>query len=243
MLFIHGAAGNHRIWQLQLNHFGKMYRAIAIDLMGHGESEISIPPTQISMEEYTDFVNEFLAALGIEKVALIGHSMGGAICIQFCLDFPEKVGCLGLINTGAKLGVNPYLLSALRKNFRETLEVGFIDISGQRHREAVPLIVEEIRKEMLKTDPAIGFADFWACNRFDSRKRLSEIKKPTLVVGGTEDLLTPPWFQHYLHEKIENSTLKMIEGVGHFSMVEKPDEFNENLTEFLRMHLQRPQGT
>lgn len=91
-------------------------------------------------------------------------------------------------------------------------------------------------KEMLKTDPAVGLADFEACNKFDSREKLSRICKPTLIVGGSEDVLTPPWYHHYLHEKIENSTLRIIEGVGHYSMVEKPEEFNVILSEFLEKY-------
>ena len=90
---------------------------------------------------------------------------------------------------------------------------------------------------MLTTDPAIGLADFEACNKFDSRKQLSQISKPTLIVGGSEDLLTPPWFQQYLHDRIENSILEIIEGAGHFSMAEKPKEFNATLIDFLERHL------
>jgi pimeloyl-ACP methyl ester carboxylesterase len=178
-------------------------------------------------------VDEFLKALGLEEVTLIGHSMGGAICIQFCLDFPEKVKCLGLVNTGAKLGVNPQLLSILRTDFRKAVEVGFESILGRKIGERISWIVEE----MLKIDPAIGLADFEACNKFDSREKIPRIEKPTLIIGGSEDVLTPPWFHQYLHDKIRNSTLEMIEGVGHLTMVENSERFNTILSEFLRKYI------
>lgn len=237
MLFIHGSSGNHSVWKHQLDYFGEKHHAIAIDLMGHGKSEISISPSQISIKLYSDFVNSFLEALNIEKVTLIGQSMGGAVCIQFCLDSPQKVECLGLINTGAKLGVNPQLLSMLREDFK-ALRMGLETILGEEHAETDQTRrTQEVMKEMSKTDPAVGLADFEACNKFDSRERLSRIRKPTLIVGGSEDVLTPPWYQHYLHEKLENSTLRIMEGVGHYSMFENPEGFNAILSEFLERHL------
>jgi pimeloyl-ACP methyl ester carboxylesterase len=204
--------------------------------MGHGKSEISIPPSQISIKRYTDFANGFLEALNIGKVTLIGQSLGGAVCIQFCLDFPEKVACLVLINTGAKLGVNPQLLSMLRKDFSKALRTGLENILGQKGATQITR-ANAVTKDMLETDPAVGLADFEACNKFDSREKLSQIRKPTLIIGGRKDLMTPPWFHHYLHEKIENSTLRIIESAGHLSMIEKPEEFNAILSEFLERHL------
>jgi len=176
-----------------------------------------------------------LEVLNIQKATLIGHSLGGAIGIKFCLNLPDKVECLGLVNTGAKLGVNPELLSMLRKDFRKASAAGLETILGKS--EEADEIRHLITEEMLKTKPAIGLADFEACNRFDSREKLSQIRKPTLIIGGTEDLLTPPWFQHYLHQKIVNSKLRMIEGAGHFSMIEKPEKLNVILSEFLEKHI------
>ncbi|MDI6847096.1 MAG: alpha/beta hydrolase [Candidatus Bathyarchaeia archaeon] len=215
ILLIHGAACNSSLWKFQLNHFGQKWNVIAIDLMGHGKSSISISPSKISIKQYADFVNKFLETLNLKSVTLIGHSMGGAISIQFCLEHPEKVLSLGLINTGAKLGVNPQLLTMLRRDFRKTLTVGLESVLGKSGRDDTE-IRQAIINEMLKNDPAVGLADFEACDVFDSRESISQIRKPTLIIGGSEDLLTPPWFQQYLHEKIENSILKIIEGAGHF---------------------------
>jgi len=237
ILFIHGSAGNHSMWRHQLDYFGERYHVIAIDLMGHGKSEIAIPSSHISIKLYVEFINSFLGALDIEKTTLVGQSLGGAVCINFCLLFPEKVQCLGLINTGAKLGVNPKLLSMMRKNFREVLRMDFENMLGQKHEDAEMRDTSWVMSEMLTTDPVIGLADFEACNKFDAREQLSQVSKPTLIIGGSEDILTPPWFQQYLHEKIEFSVLKIIEGAGHFSMIEKPKEFNATFFEFLKRHL------
>lgn len=235
ILFIHGAACNSSLWKFQLNYFGQKWKVIAIDLMGHGNSAISISPSKISIKQYADFIDKFLEALSIKDATLIGHSMGGAISIQFCLEHPEKVLSLGLINTGAKLGANPQLLDMLRKDFRKTLIIGLESTLGKSGSRDNAEVRQVIINEMLKVDPSIGLADFEACDVFDSRESISQIHKPTLIVGGSEDLLTPPWFQQYLHEKIENSILKIINGAGHFPMVEKPQEFNAILAAFLEM--------
>ncbi len=237
LLFIHGSAGNHSMWRHQRDFFGSKYRMIAVDLMGHGQSEIIIPATSITIKLYAEFVNSFLEALNIEKATLIGQSLGGAVCLSFCLLFPEKVQCLGLVNTGAKLGVDPTLLSLMRRDFREVLKMGFENTLGQKRKTVEKRDTSWVISEMLKTDPAIGLADFEACNKFDARDQLSQIAKPTKIIGGSEDILTPPWYQQYLHKKIESSELKIIEGAGHFSMIEKPKEFNATIFEFLERHL------
>ena len=238
LLLIHGSACTHSIWRRQLDYFGQRCYVIAVDLMGHGKSEIAISPSQISIRQYMEFVNNFLEALNIQKATLIGHSLGGAISIEFCLNLPDKVECLGLVNTGAKLGVNPELLSMLRKDFRKALTAGLETILCKS--EEADEIRRLITEEMLKTKPAVGLADFEACNRFDSRETLSQIRKPTLIIGGTEDLLTPRWFQRYLHQKIANSKLRTIDGVGHFPMIEKPEKFNAILFEFLEKYIGLP---
>jgi pimeloyl-ACP methyl ester carboxylesterase len=126
----------------------------------------------------------------------------------------------------------------LRKDFSKALRTGLENILGQKPEGAAQIRRDNaVTKDMLETDPAVGLADFEACNKFDSREKLSQIRKPTLIIGGSKDLMTPPWFHHYLHEKIENSTLRIIEGVGHLSMIEKPEEFNAILSEFLERHL------
>lgn len=234
ILFIHGSAGDCTLWEKQVHYFGKKYHALAIDLMGHGESEIDLDPSKISIKLYTDYVKNFLEALDIQKASMCGMSLGGGICIQFCLDYPEKTDCLGLANTGAKLGVNPKLLSALRKDFRGVMEKNVSNILG---KETEGNKSNESMKEVSQINPKVGLADFEACNNFDSRKRITEIKKPTVIIGGSEDKMTPVWFQEYLHDKIENSTLEIIEGVGHESMVDKPKRFNKILSKFLEKYV------
>ncbi len=233
LCLIHGAASTHSIWKNQIKVFSAGYRVIAPDLPGHGRSGPFDDSSRISIRQYAGHVREFLETLGVEEAVMVGHSMGGAVCIQLVLDSPWVVRGLGLINTGAKLRVSPHLLSALREDFRGTMEKGWESMFGEKGKRILHCL-EGLKEEMVGIDPVVGVADFEACDEFDCRERLGEIEKPTLIIGGTEDILTPPWYQDYLHKRIKNSVLVIMGGVGHLSMVEDPEEFNGALLSFLQ---------
>ncbi|MEM2865779.1 MAG: alpha/beta hydrolase [Candidatus Hadarchaeales archaeon] len=226
---LHGAILTHSLWRPQLEALRGKYLAIAPDLPGHGGSD---PLPEASIKGYAEVVAGMMEALGTEEAVVVGHSMGGAVALQLALDHPEKVKSLVLANTGAKLGVSPLLLEMLRENFRGALEVGWKSMLGRkgRRRDAE---LEGLKLEMEGTRPEVGVADFEACNAFDCRSRLSEIKKPTLILGGTEDMLTPVWYHEYLHQHIQGSSLVILREVGHLSMVEDPASFNSALLDFL----------
>ena len=107
LLFVHGSGGSQAKWTNQLAGLGQNFLTLAVDLPGHGDSE-GAPSREV--QEYSDFVFDFIEqALGT-KVILAGHSLGGAIAIDFALRFPDKLSGLILICTGAKLRVAPLIL-------------------------------------------------------------------------------------------------------------------------------------
>ncbi len=226
---LHGALLTHSVWRPQFEALRGRYMAIAPDLPGHGGSDPL--PGEPSIKGYAEVVAGMMEALGTEEAAVVGHSMGGAVALQLTLDHPEKVRSLVLANTGAKLGVSPLLLEMLRENFRGALEVGWKSMLGRKGRKREEL--EGLRREVEGTRPEVGVWDFEACNAFDCRSRLAEIKKPTLIVGGNEDVLTPVWYHEYLHQHIAGSSLVILREVGHLSMAEDPPSFNSALLDFL----------
>lgn len=229
LLLIHGAASSHLTWRPQFEYLGDIFHSIAIDLPGHGRSEAP-DPSEISIVWYTEFVNRFLKAMGIEKTTLIGHSMGGAISIQFCLDYPDSISSLVLTSTGAKLGVSPALFSVLRSDFIKAMEMGFMTPKAMKMDQK---LIQELRDDVKRLDPKIGVADFEACDNFDQRERIGGINKPTLVMGATKDPVHPKFWSEYLHEKIKGSKLKILEGDTMY-MLEKPEEVNPIISEFLK---------
>lgn len=229
LLFIHGAGSSHLNWKPQIEYLGKDFNAIAIDLPGHGRSEAPDPPS-VSIEWYTGFIKGFLDALDKKSATFIGYSMGGAISIQFCLNYPDCIESLILTSTGAKLGVSPALLSVLKSNFKKAMEMGFL---GPKAKKVDKNLLEELKEEVNRLDPKIGVLDFEACNSFDARKRIDEINKPTLVMGASKDAVHPLFWSEYLHEHIKGSKFEVIEGDTMY-MLETPDEVNQILCEFLK---------
>ncbi len=228
IVFIHGSMGNHMSWEFQ-KQLSEKYRLVLLDLPGHGESDLL--DEEISVKLYADYVAEFVRGLGIEKMVVVGHSLGGAICIQLALNYPELLRGLVLVGSGAKLGVLPTILEALRTNFEESIElaIGGMAFAGNTN----PELIEMAKNECLKCKQQVGYSDFAACNNFDVRERISEINIPTLIIVGAEDKLTPVKWSQYLNEKISNSSLKIIESAGHMVMIEQPEELNQAMLTFL----------
>jgi pimeloyl-ACP methyl ester carboxylesterase len=115
LLFIHGAGGNHKIWEYQTKHFNN---AIAVDLPGHGFGE-----GKRTIKEYVEYVKRFCDERGFKNIVIIGHSMGGAIAQEFALTYPEYLKALVLVGTGAKLRVSPVIFEAIRKGYDCIIEL------------------------------------------------------------------------------------------------------------------------
>jgi len=225
LLFIHGAGCNHTVWVFQRKVFGK--KGVFLDLPGHyvaGRGKRSI-------SEYVEYIKNFCDRKGLRNVVIIGHSMGGAIAQAFTLKHPEYVKAIVLVSTGAKLRVAPVIFEAIRKNYEDAVEfmVNLLFSSGVKNE-----IKQKAILELKKIRPEVTYGDFEACNKFDVMEQVTEIKVPTLIICGAEDLLTPLSYSNYLKRHIPNSKLEVINNAGHMVMLEKSQEFNEKLAEFLK---------
>jgi pimeloyl-ACP methyl ester carboxylesterase len=230
LVFIHGSMSNHDSWDFQ-KYLSKRYHLILLDLPGHGKSDPI--DEEISVKLFADYVAEFIKGLNIAKTVAVGHSLGGAVCIQLALNYPELLRGVILVGTGAKLGVLPAILEALKTNFKESVEMA---IGGMAFADkADPEIVKIVKNVCLKCRPEVAYWDFAACNNFDVRGKISEISFPTLIIVGAEDKLTPVKWSRYLNEMIPNSSLKIIESAGHMVMMEKPEELNQAIQNFLKV--------
>jgi pimeloyl-ACP methyl ester carboxylesterase len=228
LLFIHGAGGNASVWEEQASFFRGMSRVFRVELPGHGKSsglgEAEIPA-------YAEWVRGFLASASSPgPVVVIGHSMGGAVAIHLALDPPRSLLGIVLMGTGARLGVMPAIFQLL-----ETDPEGFfrtIDLVAYG-----PSVSEELKKrgtDMIRECPIpVILKDFRACDRFDLKARLQEIRLPTLIICGEEDKLTPVKYSIFLNERIPGSRLVLIPQAGHMAMVEKPEVVNRAIEDFL----------
>ena len=215
VVFVHGAGGTHRHWLYQVRDLPGA-QTYTLDLPGHGRSG---GPGKDSIAVYADWLIAFLDAAGLGRVILVGHSMGGAICLDTALRYPARVAGLGLVATGARLRVAPAILEGLQSQPEDAVRL-INDLAFGP--EAPPELVRLGRRQMAATPPEVIYGDFLACDRFDARERLGGLALPAAVVCGTQDRLTPPRYAVYLRDHIAGASLHLVEGTGHMVMIEQP---------------------
>jgi len=226
VVLIPGAGENHLLWPSALRRLPNA-TVYAIDLPGHGRSETW---GQEFIEDYAADVVKFVDAVGVERAVLMGHSMGGAVAQMIALTAPERVAGLVLLATGARLRVAPLILEGLQKDFEATiLQIGAWAWGPDADQRQVALS----RQAAIETGPYVMLGDFVACERFDVRERLGEIRVPTLVMTGSEDRMTPPKLGQYLAEQIPGARFILVPGAGHMLMLEKPRRVAKAVREFL----------
>jgi pimeloyl-ACP methyl ester carboxylesterase len=228
LVFVHGAGGSHFLWNYQRKFFEESYHVVAIDLPGHGETGSE---GEDSVGAYVDHLLNLLRALPGDVFCLVGHSLGGAIVQEFTILYPQYVEALVLVATGVRLRVLPEILEGIQERFEETVS----SMCGYAFSKKTSAnMIQKGVETMLNAKPSVLHGDFVACDRFDVTGRVGTIRVPSLVVCGSDDVLTPPKYAQYLAEKIEGARLEVIDGAGHMVMIEKPDEFNSRVMEFLQ---------
>lgn len=228
LVFVHGSGGTRLHWNYQRQFFEQSYNVVVTDLPGHGGAR---GEGERSVTAYAEHLLNLIRALPGKTFCLVGHSLGGAIVQNFALLYPQYVEALVLVGTGARLRVLPEILEGLREKFEETVRL----INSYAFSRTSPSdLMERGVEAMLKTRAEVLHGDFTACDRFDIMHRVSDIQVPTLVVCGSDDLLTPPKYAYYLTERIEGARLEIIDGAGHMVMIEKADQFNMRVLKFLQ---------
>lgn len=227
ILFIHGAGGGQYTWSYQKGFFEKEFNPIVIELPGHGESG---GEGEEEIMTYAEQVYAFLQAVGVRKIFLVGHSMGGAIVQTLVLTHPDVIKGIILVGTGAKLKVLPMILNGVKADFEETVR----KITQFSHSRKTPMVfIERGIADMLQCRPEVLYGDFAACDRFDVMKEVEKINLPTLILCGKDDELTSVKYSQFLHSRIKGSKLEVLPNAGHMVMMEAPQAFNEKIAEFV----------
>lgn len=224
LIFLHGSGGCKESWQHQLRHFEG---SDAVDLPGHPEGE---PHTSIA--GYVGWLEGYVRERAYRELVLVGHSLGGAIAFLYALEHPDEVAGIVSVGSGARLRVHPMYLDGLERAiakpelFRELQKTG---------RERIdPDLAELLERRALENGPAVTLSDLRACDEFDVMDRLGEIRAPTLAICGSDDVMTPPKYSHFLVERIPGARAVIVPGGTHMVFAEKPAEVNAAIDGFLR---------
>ncbi len=225
VLFCHGSGGGHHHWNYQLKGLRGKVNPLAVDLPGHERSE-GPPAEDISLSR--KWLHCFTQAVQLGPFVPAGHSMGGAIALDYTLHYPDEVLGLILIGSGGRLRVLPAFLEQLSKGIVPTVLADYL-----YGPEASDDLLKKGREEVESTAAATYYADLCACDKFDVMEKVSQISQPVLMICGSEDLLTPVKYSRYLEEKLPLGKVEVIAGAGHMVMLEKPDSVNQAIAEFI----------
>lgn len=226
ILCIHGAGGNSLHWGQQLIMAKEWNcRILAVDLPGHGKST-GLPMSRI--EDYSLFIKDFLSLLGIRCFSLAGHSMGGAIAIDFALTKAPVPEFLILIGTNAKFKVAHWLLQSLEEG---SMPPNFIRMAY--HKKTNSSLIALAQKEASEIPVSVYLNDFQACQAFDLTDKIPELNIPCFLLFGSEDRLTPPKEAEIL-KFLPNNLFSVIPEAGHMVMIEKPQEVNTMIGKFIK---------
>lgn len=224
LVFVHGAGNTGRVWYYQTRYFAD---SDAVTLPNHSQGK-----SFASIDEYTQWLHDYIRDKGYERPVIIGHSMGGAIAQKYALDYPSELRGLVLIATGARLRVRPDFLQAMENAVNATAEEARKLVESFYSR--VPAEVREmVINDVVSTGVAARLNGYRCCDRFDVMDKVHLIKVPTLVISGTDDVMTPVKYARYLADKIEGAKLVIIEGTTHFVFLERPEEVNRAIEEFI----------
>ena len=233
----HSLAASLEMWEPQLPALAKRYRVLRYDTRGHGGSEA--PPGAYTLATLADDVVALLAALEIPRTHFIGLSMGGMIGQTLALEHPELLESLVLADTASRIPPETGPIWDQRVATAETQGMAVsVEETIARWFTAPfiaesPEVVDHIRALIRTTAPS-GFAGCCrAIQDLDYTDRLQEIRLPTLIIVGENDMGTPVAASEVMHQRIAGSKLVVLGPAAHLSNIEQAEEFNRNVTAFL----------
>jgi pimeloyl-ACP methyl ester carboxylesterase len=249
-LFVHGVLLNGHLWRHQLQDLSDIRRCIAVDLLAHGDTEIA-PDQDVSVTANAKMLKEFLDALNVNQVDLVGNDSGGGIAQIFAALYPERVRSLTLTDCDTHdnwppEAFKPFLAMSAAGGLRGTLEALLSDKSIYRSAQALGPAYENperLSDESIETylRPFVGTTQrtrdlerFLAA--FDNQhtlvieERLKTLTAPTLIVWGTDDAYFDVKWSHWLADNIPGTRRRVeLRGARIFVPEERAVEFNAEL--------------
>ena len=231
IVFLHGVGSDKSVWAPQLEHFGASRRAIAVDYPGYGESDPAAPGT--TRDDFAASVLAAMDSLGVEQAHVCGLSLGGVIAIALHHAAPGRCASLVLADTFAVHPNGPAIYERSVAASRSMAELAAMRTPAILAPGASEDLHQDVRETMARIDSEafrIGAEAVWLA---DQRDRAMAIRLPTLVLVGDEDTVTPPDLSRELADMIDDAELHTLAGAGHLANIERPNDFNDAVQEFI----------
>ena len=221
VLLVHGAGGSSRCYDVVLKAIGRRYRAVALDLPGHGNTRGPMVTSEKLLDQYCEVVAAFAERIGLGRFLLGGHSMGGAVAQLLARRDPRRIAALVLIATGARLPIADEFFEVLEARpgtlGQWLARVAYSPATSRR------LARSDARHWVAQSPRSSWLADLEACRTFDLRGELGGLECRTTVIGGADDRLTSPGMLEALASEIPRAQLHLLSRAGHQLIGERPD--------------------
>ena len=234
VVFANSLGTDFRLWDPILPHLPDGLRLIRYDKRGHGLS--SCPPAPYSMGALVSDVEKLLDLLGVRDCLFVGLSIGGMIAQGLAVKRLDLIRAMVLSNTGAKIGTADMWadrIAAVESNGIEALADPVMERWFSKTFRATPEL--QLWRNMLVRQPDAGYAGCSAAiSGTDFYTPTSGLRLPVLGIAGSEDGSTPPDLVRETVDLVPGSKFHLVRGAGHLPCVEKPEEYAQVLTDFLR---------
>lgn len=231
LVLIHGWTCNVDSWRDQVPDFAKRNRVIAIDLLGHGQSDK--PQLTYSMDMFARTIDAVMSDAHVERAVLVGHSMGTPVARQFYRKYPKKTLAIVIVDGslrpfGDKKTMEGFMAGFRGPNYREAGKQMFAGMAGPN---LSPELQARIQASFLNTPQHVlvsameGMAE-------DSIWGSDKINVPVLAILAKSPFW-PPDTEQFYRSIAPQLDFQMMDGVGHFLMMEKPKQFNNSVIAFL----------
>jgi sigma-B regulation protein RsbQ len=246
MMFAHGFGCDQNMWRYLVPAFEKEFRIVLFDYVGSGGSDVSAydGARYATLDGYAQDILEICAALELEDVILVGHSVSSMIGVLAANREPERFAHLILVGPSPRYINEPpgYVGGFERADLEGLLDMMDRNFIGWANFLAPaimknpdrPELGEELTASFCSTDPVIARAFARATFFADNRDDLESVRVPSLILQCSDDMIAPAAVGEYVHSRMAGSTLRMLEATGHCPHMSHPEETIRVIRDYLR---------
>ena len=237
VVMIHGIGASHQTWDGVVPHLESHYRCIRFDLRGHGDSPV--PPGPYTLDDLVADVERLRDRLGLARVHVVGHSLGGMIGPAYARAYPDRVLSVGLLSTAAgrtaedSAKVRGVVAAMEEKGVKPVLDTLVDRWFTPEFAAARPEVIERRLDRVLATPAEVFLNVFHIYAETEMAPWLHEVRAPTLVLTGEHDGGCNPRLNRYMAETLPNAELVILDRLRHAILLEAPEVVALHLKAFL----------